>query len=732
MVTWGLGIEHEFILKFDKKKMIGNNFYDLFINSNLIKNLSALNEINFYQNNKSFIKNNPYYKEYIQYMEDLILIRNYAINNKKYPFEKKNFFNILISDYYNNNKFYIDNETIEKMTVYYEYFTLYHDPILYFNFKFDDNYFNIRDIFISSLLTKSNDKELLIKHNYDLFNKIFEKKNHNNIRSNLKKTLLNEYELVKIFCTNTFYFERKKGGSIKNEKNLLNLCLNQVKHIKKYIFNNIKFDKEYINDIFYCYKNKIPELDISSNNYLLEMKTIEYKNLNYEKIYKNLIRLETNFIKYIQMIIHDKLKKFGNIIYSKIGSRKESIELIDIFNELNEDFNYKVLKGEDYTGSYHLWITCPYDKKISKMKFLNIHANLANKLQLLEPLLACNFSSPSYEIKYNKNYPSKLSLRHFLNSYCNYGSTDISLINGSEYTDVKHIFFKKENSPTIEKVHPDHSAFKKKVYNVNNTLIKNYNILNDRKYTNNVYSFMTKKKNNSKNVNVTSYYELLFKNKKLSFKKFKQAFKKEEDFNIGSDIRTRDNNYMMYPLDKSFRKIYYPKNNKYIVYYINKDGTLFDKRKYDKNEYIKYLNEERMGIEFRIFDHFNTLFLNQILAIIPYLVMESYNTYSIKSINDTFVSKQFWHNEMYKVVIEGYTHNFSKNYIDQINKEFNLGIKNKKYTSELLLEEIYKSFINKYSKLRKYKLLLSKLKFNSHITFVSLGEYATKMIQQNN
>ncbi len=57
MVTWGLGIEHEFILKFQKKKMINNNYYDLFINSLLIYNLNNYNHINFISLNKYFFIN---------------------------------------------------------------------------------------------------------------------------------------------------------------------------------------------------------------------------------------------------------------------------------------------------------------------------------------------------------------------------------------------------------------------------------------------------------------------------------------------------------------------------------------------------------------------------------------------------------------------------------------------------------------------------------------------------
>ena len=736
MVTWGLGIEHEFILKFQKKKLINNNFYDLYLNSLLVNNLNYFNHINFYQNNKSFIKNNNYYEEYIKNMENLIIVRGIAIKNEKYPFDKKDFFNIITDESGKNILYKLDDNTIGKLTTYLFYYVLYHQPILFFNYNFGGNEINCgNEINDSSLiLLESSDKEDLIKYNYDLFKNLFDNKEILDYKDKIYNNLNQKYNLYRIYGNNTLFFKKNENGKIKDKKDLNNLIYNKVKSIKKFIFNDIKFNANIIENIFYCYNNSIPVLDGSSSSYVLEMKTIDYKNLNYETTYKNFIKYENSFIEYITTIINYYVKKYGTINYNSIGSRKESIELVDIFNEYNEDLSYRVLQNEDYTGSYHIWITIPYNDEISKSKFLNMHANLANKLQLLEPILACNFSSPSYDIKYNKNYPLKMSLRHILNNYSNYGTTDVSLINGSDYTNISEIFFDKKEV-TIEKIVKQ----KKKVYNKNNTLIKNYDALDRRFYTNNINNFMTQKILNSKNIEIKSFYELLFKNKNLSFKEFQKIFIKEEnkrrkprEIDLGSDIRTRPNNYMMNPLDDNFKKVYYPNNNKYYEYYLDKKGNLYNTRIYDKDKYKNYLKEERIGIEFRILDHFPTIYLDQILSIIQFLVLESYNTYPIKSIYDTYVSEQFWHNEMFNVIINGYKHNYSKKYINKINKEFNINIKFKKFTSDLLLEEIFHAFDNKYSKLRKYKKLLDKLKFNSKILFISFNEYATKFIEQSN
>ena len=737
MVAWGLGIEHEFFLKFDKKKTINSHSYDVYINSGLIKNMSDMNEINFYQNYKSTIKNNKYYDDYNKYMDDLILLRNYAIKKQRYPFDKIDFFNIKENERYNDVKYYIDEKSINKMKIYLFYFILYHDPIIFFNLKFEKKDEISCNKFELLFLERSNDKELLVNKNYELFNNIYNKIDALNFKQKMDFYINSEkYDFYKIMNSTTLFFTKTKDGNNKNNKNtkslsektFYELIHTHAKFIKDYVFNDIKIDKNIITDVFYCYKNNIPILDISSSNHILEMMTIEYKNLNFETIYKNFIKYENTFIKYTNILFNKYIdkNKYGDINYNKIGSRKESVELIDIFNEKNIDCSYRMLYDEDYTGSFHIWVTCPYDEKISKSKFLNIHANLANKLQLLEPVIACNFSSPSYDIKHNKNYPSKLSLRHFINSYSNYGTSDVSLINGSEYTNVNAIFFDKKNKPDIQKIYNQ----KKKVYNVNNTLIKSYNVLNDRKYTNNIFNFITKKKNNSKNVNVKSFYELLFKKNKLSFKEFQKIFKDGQEYNLGSDIRTRNNDELMYPLDKTLKKIFYPKNNKYIVHYIDTDGKIHDKRKYNTTEYKTFVNEERVGIEFRILDHFNTMFLDQILSLLPYLIMESYTTYPINTICDTHVSKQFWHNEMYEVIADGYKHNFTKKYIDRLNKEFNINLKNKNYTSDLVLEEVFNELKNKYGT-RKYKTLLNKLTFSKSVKFISLNEYASKIIEKN-
>ena len=770
MVTWGLGIEHEFNLKYMNKKIIKDKAYDVYLNSELIYKLYLFNEINFYQKYKSYIQNKSYYNDYIKNIEKVIEIRSMAITKKKFPFEKKEFFEIeKINDTYN-----LTEQTNYNLRTYLTYFIIYHIPILHYTYYIENNTLNENSI-LNFIEKTSTNKEDLIKNNYKLFNELYNNLDFNNKKQEIINTYVNKnIKLDRIKNLNILNFETiantststststctststiaststststrtsaKNNRNVKNKSKLtnkedLNKIVNkQIKLLKDYIFNSIDFNQNIIENIFFCYKNDIPMLDSSQDSWVLEIMTIDFKNKNFETSYTNFLKYENSFIDYMNTIFNHYNTKKNQVIINSIGSRKEALQIIDIFNLNQEYLCYRKLLTHDYIGSYHLWITMPYNKDVSKNKFLNMHANLANKLQLLEPLISSNFSSPSYQIKNNKNFPSKLSLRHLLNAYSNYGTTDVSLMNnGSEFTYVKNIFFDKKNNPSIKLILPS----KKNIYNINGSLIKNYNVLNDRKLTNNLYEFITEKINNSKNIKVKSFYELLFKNNPRFFKEFQKIFVEKENnefkpssITLGADIRTRDNNYLMYPINSDLKKIYYPLNNKYIEYYLDPNGKLLKKRNYDKEKYNKFLTDERVGFEFRVLDHFPAIYLDMILSLLPYLIIDSYEPKTIKNIQDTYISEQFWHNEMYQVIDEGYKHQFSISYLQKINKEFNINIKSRKYHSHVLLEELYDNLKLKFSKSKKRQILLKKINFEKKPLFFNFTEYATKFIESNN
>ena len=136
MATWGLGLEHEFILQFENKKTIGNINYNYFLNSVLIKDLYKNNEINFFKKYKSYIKNDNDYKDYVKNLEELVIIENLAIKKNKYPLDKKNFFDIITINKNNKNIYKLSDTTIQKLNHYINFFIIFHIPLLAFNFIF--------------------------------------------------------------------------------------------------------------------------------------------------------------------------------------------------------------------------------------------------------------------------------------------------------------------------------------------------------------------------------------------------------------------------------------------------------------------------------------------------------------------------------------------------------------------------------------------------------------------
>jgi hypothetical protein len=778
MVTWGLGIEHEMKLRFENKKKIDSNYSNYYIDSSLIIALYKYNETNFFQNYQKNASKNIIQEKYSKKMNQQLYLQKCAIDKKEFPIKNEDYFCIeekIVNDKYegiqsinDKKKYYITKNTTNNLLFYIKLFNLYHQPQLYFDLKdkekydkfysFDkitktkipyiyhrDRYHHHHEVSNVYFNTKKECFDSIFEILQKLYNGTYLKEYNTNVKS-----YINDNNLVFTKMENhfTLLFTKKNNNNnkLKNNVNLKQLLKIKATQIIKFITNKIQFstDKNFIDSLFICYQNNIPHLD---DEHFIEFKTIEYKNKNYQTILDNLMNCENAFMKYMTTIFeYFGLQEYGKVNYDLIGSREEGIDLIDIFNK-----DYKedtiLLNNYDYMGSYHIWITIPYLKNSSKKRFLNMHANLANKLQLLEPLFACHFSSPSFDIKHNKNYPSKLSHRQFLNMNSEHGTTDVSLLNGSNYTYVDNMFFKIEKNPTIYDI-DFRSLNKRIIVNKNGTIIKNYNALANRDGSNKIFDFVesfSSEKINSSQVKVKSYYELLFKNKKKGFEKAFEIYKEKTWMSnksyrpyLAADIRTLSNDRLMHPYDDTkYKKIYMPKENQFILYYIDKQGNVTTKPGYDRKKYKKYVEEERVGFEFRILDHFPTQYMNQMLAILPYLVIESMDDYPIETIHDTFVSNQFWHNEMANVITQGYKHIFNKTYIEKINKEFHMNIihlKDKtkeKINSTYLLQNIYDKFENKYKNKTKNKKLLNKLKLTEHIEFISMNKIASDIIMKS-
>jgi hypothetical protein len=391
----------------------------------------------------------------------------------------------------------------------------------------------------------------------------------------------------------------------------------------------------------------------------------------------------------------------------------DSISIYDLFN-----IKYNFI-DEDYTGSYHIWITAPYTSKTPMKKFLNIHSTLADKLQLLEPILAAHYGSPSYNAINNSSY-SRSSLQQMLNETSNFGTSDVSLINGGKKYCVNKYYLSEEDILNEEEyILP--SSYTTNIYDNKGNIIVNYNKLNNHNITNNIFKPINKGDDESPNdINIHNYFNMVFEKSHIrpSIKYLR----------LGSDIRTSDLNEYFYPLDKEWKRCLLMKNNKLVeIYYNKKLNKLSYERVFNKNIHKDKLNN-RVGIEFRIFDHFPTYYLNQILALLVPIVIDSVKHPHIVKFKNTYVAKQFWHDEMCNVLMNGYKYNLGITYLHALEKEFNIKFESKKsINTEIALSELYTKLYHKYSKSYKNSLF-HKMKFSSEIKFINFNKKAWKEI----
>ena len=727
MKKWGLGIEHEMRIRFEKsindlpKNVQDKLFYNvknkyIFIDSSTLLYYFKMYEIIFMKDFGKYAKTNEekLYNNIILLKRELLEL---AINNNPFPINDKKFFNLDTPE--------DKHISMQLFKTYLNYYTIYNAPILLFEYNFYDNV-NMRlgDFMdykkINELIINNENIDIVIKFIEEkldnLYNNYYEKQAFNFIKEKLQNTkdLKFNYDYNKLCIYINFV------GNNNSKKNIDKLYF--IDKIEKYI-NNIKNifndnnnneNYKFYKNLFVLYNNNIPHIDYTYQTEAIEIKTINYENINYEKVLNDLIDLEKTFFYAINnmSIFNDLLEMFGSLMYHNIGSIKNSIVIYDLFT-----IKYNFI-DEDYTGSYHIWITAPYTSKTPMKEFLNIHSTLANKLQLLEPILAAHYGSPSYNAIDNNSY-SKSSLRQMLNSTSNFGTSDVSLINGAKKYYINNYYLSEEDIINGQEYLLT-SVYSTYIYDNKGNIIKNYNKLDERMITNNIFQSIEKGNDESpNNLNIHNYFNMVFE------KSYIRPIKK---FLLGSDIRTNNLNEYFYPLDKEWKRCLIMKNNKLVeVYYNKKLNKISYERIFSKNTHKENLNN-RMGIEFRIFDHFPTHYLNQILCLLVPIVIDSVKYPRIIKFKNTYVAKQFWHNEMCDVLMNGYKYNLGITYLHALEKEFNIKFESKKsINTEIVLSELYNKLYHRYS--RSYKnSLFNKMKFSSEIKFVNFNKKAWKEI----
>lgn len=730
MKKWGIGIEHEMRVRFKNsikdlsKEIYSNYFYNskndyIFIESTILLYYFKLYEVIVMKDwiNNSNIYSDTDYTKLIKKKYELI---NLAKKKIPYPISE--------IEYFDKNKI---EESFKLIHYYIMIYSLFHAPLIFFRYNFNyemtmdsNKLMNLNNI-KSNLDINNIEKSLVNLYNgkienqaYDNLKKLFDKKNIDKYEIHYNDTSLTQ-EVIFYYGDDNISlndFIKNIDIPIKN--------IREIFKLEKIDFYNIGHDKFYKN-LYDMYSNNIPHIDSTFQTFAIEFKTIHYENISYEKALEDLIQTEKTFFYLINHLpIFKKARDaFGEFIYHNIGSVKKTLCINDIF-----DFSYYFIE-EDYTGSYHIWITLPYNSNISTeqnmKKFINNHVCLANKLQLLEPILAAHYTSPSYNALNNNE--SNSSLRQFLNSYSNYGTSDVTLMYGVKKHTVEYYYLSENDILEDKKFYPLQNKFSNlPIFNSNGKNIINYSKLNTRIVTNNIYNLIEEGNNESNSdIYLQNYYSMIFEKTKIRTKRSDEF--NRNIFPLGSDIRTRNLNEYIYPLNKEWERCLLLKKNKLIeVYYNRKLKKISYDRIYDKADYKKNMSN-RVGIEFRIFDHFPTKYLDQILAILPPIVIDSLNNDKKILFKNTFVAQQFWHNEMFNVITKGYKYIADIKYLNAIEKEFKIKFKNKKnLNSSLILKELYEE-MNKNHK----GILYNKIKFNSPIHFTNINKKAWLEIIEN-
>ena len=766
-----LDIKQHYIREITKKFKYIPNY--LFINSNLLynyyrkycnyivedyykKHYNAHQELKSNKKSKDHDQNSIYqiYHKISIDTDPITYIQYCAVNNLNYPLEHAIYFNPYSEKW---------------MEFFYQYIIFYSKRFFFSskNFHIIDNNENERYLTILSyeIIPEMN---LLVKKNVIEINEKLKKGDYEKKFKNVLESFIKKYQLNSFQIQNNDYYRLKKNKqdssiftlakleskikknihipSTQEIEDLLMKIIEMYPYEKELAYsklhknndqdkksaqekNNDKNNQQYNNEknkkkflkiyeknidlihfIITLYKLDIPETDYSSQVAALEFKTYDYQNNNYKKQLDDLISIESLFFTIINIVpeLLPFIDVFGKIEYHQTGSLENTITL----NKLEGEDMFQQI-DKDYAGSFHVWITIPYESSTSPEDFAYQHSCLGNRLQLLEPIFSSYFTSPDIQSIGNGLTHSRTSLRQFLNAYAGYGTSDVSYLNGIEKEKVEIYYLSKED------------VFRNKYISLydwvpvidshNKKIMKNYDGLNTRagtvqfyqKYFESYGTQFSLKNNKHKNIEIDNYLLKLFQNTNIS---------PENDIGIplGADIRTLEFNRIFHPeLDENYKKIIILEKNTFVQYYFDKKNQkIVSNPKFKEKEYKQLLKNGRVGIEFRIFDHQPTANLIQFLALCAQLVVYSMNHFQKLETNDIFIYKQLWHNEMVQSMIQGFEYKLSKAYTLMIEKEFKIQL-DKKNKTELngvqFFEMFYDKMNHKFMNSKKYKSIYTKL-----------------------
>lgn len=162
-----------------------------------------------------------------------------------------------------------------------------------------------------------------------------------------------------------------------------------------------------------------------------ELITTNFTNRTIDSITKEIRDLESKFINLQMRNPHtlEKIAKYGKLTTHTCGSSSEI--LVPIRPTINSpEYQFEPVPMTDYLGSYHLTITLPYTRDITKKEYISMHREMANQIQWLEPLLTCGFFSPTENSvgKFGNNKDTEGSYRVMNIGWGNFGGSNVRKI----------------------------------------------------------------------------------------------------------------------------------------------------------------------------------------------------------------------------------------------------------------------------------------------------------------
>jgi hypothetical protein len=745
--TWGLGIEHEMRVRFEKGfYQFSKDFTSSFFPSMMIETL---------QNSSGYIFVNSKILLFYFFFMEVFLCKHYFQYAKTK--EEKKYANeiVIMYDLYQKAKakemFPLDNplyfertnhiEKIERnikfVYFYIQIYCLYHYPLCFFDFIYRQNtndnihFMTLWDYpyQIENIMDKQQFDQMMTDFT-SFYQGDFYKSYQDKVGKLLEENIIYQAdaEFGQMYHQMIFSdYHEDNMNSKRMQMNDVDSMIKRYSHILRTMIDTplqieIEDKVTWYQTLYELYYHSIPKGDFSYRTEAIEFITVHYKNRSFEEMHQEICNYEDTFFKVLNHlpIFKKYVDIFGPLTYHQIGSVSESIEIHDIVS-----FDYHVI-DEDYTGSYHIWITPPYLPQTTPERFMEECATLANKFQLIEPLIAGHFTSPSIEAFGDDGKLARTSLRQFVGAYSNYGTADISFLMGAPTHQIsKYFIHEKDLIDAIKegKQNAIYAFIETPVYNQNGKPILNYEKLEERVLTSNLYKHFRAGNVNSKPPPIQDYYTLVFQKSKIR--------PIDNYLQLGPDIRTKNYYLMMSPLAEGWVKEYYKKEDKFIEVYVNyMTQQISSVPVYDKEKHKMFMKDERMGIELRVFDHFPTVHLQQILRVLSCLTYQSFaKPYEVTSKN-MYIHQEFWHHEMSKVILQGFEYKPDSMYVKNIVKEFGLTpikwskykntLEKKTYT-QILLEIIYRRLNKRYENIPLYK----KLKFeNASYTFESMNKKA--------